>query len=371
MVTAESPGLPVEIRQAQPADGPALCRLIEQIHGETEFLGKPDERMPWADRAEAALRDMREQDSAVYFLGLAGGEPVGFLGAFPGWLERTRGAIFIGHVGLREAWRGRGLGTRLFQAIEAWARARHAHRLELRVDEANARGLALYRKQGFVVEGRIPQSARLGGVWHAHFWMAKALRGFAEPPIASLPRQPAERPRLKHLTFRAVEPGDAAALCAWERQLLGELPAPLKRMSEVVEEARMRAFLAEQREPARRLMWACFAHTAAGAPMIGYVTAWPEPGERMRHDAFLTLNVLPSCWGAGVGRRLAERLAAWAREQRFRRLSTAVLGHNARGLAFAEAQGFRPEVFSPRYALVEGHTVDRVRLGRLLEDSGG
>ena len=60
--------------------------------------------------------------------------------------------IYIAHVGIREAWRGHGVGTKLFVAIEDWARAQGAWRLDLRVDEENARGLALYHKRGSLTQ---------------------------------------------------------------------------------------------------------------------------------------------------------------------------------------------------------------------------
>src|SRR5260221_6957890 len=59
----------------------------------------------------------------------------------------------IGMAVLRE-WRGRGVGSALMEAGIAWARERGLHKLSLGVFPHNAAGIALYRKFGFVEEGR-------------------------------------------------------------------------------------------------------------------------------------------------------------------------------------------------------------------------
>jgi len=59
----------------------------------------------------------------------------------------------IGMAILRE-WRGRGVGSALMEAAIAWARERGLHKLSLGVFAHNTAGLALYRKYGFVEEGR-------------------------------------------------------------------------------------------------------------------------------------------------------------------------------------------------------------------------
>lgn len=61
-----------------------------------------------------------------------------------------------GEVGMAVAreWRGRGVGTALMEAAIAWARERGLHKLSLEVFPHNAAGIALYRKFGFVEEGR-------------------------------------------------------------------------------------------------------------------------------------------------------------------------------------------------------------------------
>jgi RimJ/RimL family protein N-acetyltransferase len=43
-----------------------------------------------------------------------------------------------------------------------------------------------------------------------------------------------------------------------------------------------------------------------------------------------------------------------------------LLAHNTRALRFATAAGFREEVHSPRYAVLDGRAVDRVRVVRFL-----
>jgi GNAT superfamily N-acetyltransferase len=59
------------------------------------------------------------------------------------------GSLYISGVALHDAWRGRGVGTRLLQAAEIRARDLRLGRLSLICFERNARAMALYRRLGF------------------------------------------------------------------------------------------------------------------------------------------------------------------------------------------------------------------------------
>ena len=64
-------------------------------------------------------------------------------------------------------WRGRGVGTALFETGIASARDRGCHKLCLSVFAHNTAAIALYRKLGFVEEGRrVKQFRRQSG----EFW---------------------------------------------------------------------------------------------------------------------------------------------------------------------------------------------------------
>src|SRR5262249_33891271 len=226
----ETKGEAFTVRRAVGADGPALVDAIALIDEETEFLGPPGEyRRRWADGLGGRIDTMAADGSGAYVLAVRGEEIIGFLGAFAGTFARLRGVIYGAHVGIRRAWRGRGVGNALFAAIEGWARGQGAWRLELRVDEANARGLALYRKRGFVVEGRIPDAAITDGAWRHHLWRGYELRPLAEPawtPL-ELPLE-AERAGAPVPKIRRVRAGDAAAFRRFEQQQLAETPFLLK-----------------------------------------------------------------------------------------------------------------------------------------------
>jgi ribosomal protein S18 acetylase RimI-like enzyme len=62
----------------------------------------------------------------------------------------------FGEVGMAVAreWRGRGVGSALLAAAIDWARERGLHKLSLSVWPHNAAAIGLYRKYGFVEEGR-------------------------------------------------------------------------------------------------------------------------------------------------------------------------------------------------------------------------
>lgn len=356
-----SPHEAVAIRQAAPEDGPALVAAIETIDTETDFLGEPGERMPWAERPEQQLRTFGEKDSAVYFVALAAGAVVGYLGAYRGWLARNRGVLFVAHVGIRAAFRGRRIGTRLFEAVEAWAAARGIHRLELRVDEENARGLALYRRRGFVVEGRLAASYRGSDGLRNHLWMGKAGGDPLPDAVPFVPALPEPRLSVDDVRIRPVVPEDGAALQLFERRLLGALPEFfLKSAAEVRSEvALIEADLAGMLKRPGAQALAAFD---AGGAMVAYAALLPELPRRMTHEASCTINVLPAWWGCGLGRLLVGELESRARAHGIRRIAGGLQANNRRGLGFAKAAGFRTEAMMRRYSIVDGCSVDRIRL---------
>jgi RimJ/RimL family protein N-acetyltransferase len=355
------------VRQAALADVPTLTATIAKIDEETEFLGPPGEYLQrWAPRLAERLAEMNERGTGAYFLAEHAGEIVGFLGAYAGALARTRGIVYVSHVGVRRAWRGQGVGSALFAAIEDWARTHGAWRLDLRVDTQNARGIALYEKRGFVVEGRVVDGALRDGVWCDHFVMAKALRTLSEPRWQPLELPPSGQGADAPVSFRPTRADDAAQVRAFQRQVTGETPFMLMQPADVPDEKTIASDLAEGlKQPGRFDLLAIIAG-ADGERIVGRALAEREAPMRMHHNAFANVNVLRSHWGCGIGRQLAAAIDAWAREENVRRLTGHVLAHNTRALRFAAAAGFREELISPRYALIDGRAVNRVRMMKFL-----
>jgi len=136
--------------------------------------------------------------------------------------------------------------------------------------------------------------------------------------------------------------------------------------ADVLDEAKIAADLAEgAKQPGRFDLLAVVAG-ADGERIVGRAFAEREVPTRMQHNAYANVNVLRSHWGRGIGRQLAAAIDTWAREQKLRRLTGLVLAHNTRALRFAKAAGFRKEIISPRYAVIDGRAVDRVRVAKLL-----
>jgi RimJ/RimL family protein N-acetyltransferase len=359
------------VRHAVPADVPGLTAAIAKIDEETEFLAKPGEYMRrWAPGLADRLKEMGEKGTGAYVLAAHGNDIVGFLGAFAGHLARTRGVIYIAHVGVRQTWRGRGVGAALFAAIEDWARAQGAWRLDLRVDTQNARGLALYRKRGFTVEGRIVDGANREGVWCDHFLMAKALRPLTEPPSAPLELASGEGTDEEPVTLRRLRADDTVRLRAFQVKLISETPFLLTQPADLPDAAAMGTTLAEGlKQPGRFDMVAVVAGPD-GKRIVGHANAEREVPTRMQHNAYISVHTLRSHWRRGIGRRLAGELETWARAQNVRRLTGLPLAHNTRALRFAAAWGFWKELVSPGYAVVDGRAADRVRVVKFLADAG-
>lgn len=131
----------VTIRPARDSDRRRLAELYAEVAAEGDKIG-----------GEAPVDIERRASSFVlegFFVAEAAGDPVGSLSVF-----EERGGV--GEIGMMVAagWRRRGVGTKLMQAAVEYARDHGMHKLSLGVWPHNEPAIALYRKFGFVEEGR-------------------------------------------------------------------------------------------------------------------------------------------------------------------------------------------------------------------------
>jgi ribosomal protein S18 acetylase RimI-like enzyme len=146
----------VQIRPAREDDRVPLAVLFASVAEERDGIATEP---PVDIEARAASWTIDGTLVAV-----AGSEIVGSL-----HLELSRHGF--GEIGMAVAreWRGRGVGSALLAASIELARERGLHKLSLGVFAHNAAAIALYRKFGFVEEGRrVKQYRRASGeLWDA------------------------------------------------------------------------------------------------------------------------------------------------------------------------------------------------------------
>jgi RimJ/RimL family protein N-acetyltransferase len=146
----------MQIRPARDDDRLPLARLYAAVAEERVWIGG-EPPVDVEKRASSFALDggfVAEED----------GEPVGLIFV----LRSHHGFGEIGMLVARDR-RGRGVGTALMEAAIAWAREQGLHKLSLDVFAHNEAAIALYRKLGFVEEGRRVKHYRRasGELWDA------------------------------------------------------------------------------------------------------------------------------------------------------------------------------------------------------------
>jgi RimJ/RimL family protein N-acetyltransferase len=99
---------------------------------------------------------------------------VGYIRAEGGAYERNlHNAVLV--IGIQQEYVGMGIGTRLMNAVEEWAREADIHRLELTVMRHNAAAIGLYQKMGFAIEGTRIGALKVDGEYIDEYYMARIL----------------------------------------------------------------------------------------------------------------------------------------------------------------------------------------------------
>lgn len=130
--------------------------------------------------------------STVALIIEAEGRPVGDINLFH--IDTRNGNAAVGMSIWTASDRGRGYGSDAMRALLAWAfRHLNLHRVELSVDPANAAALAIYRKAGFIEEGRRREAHFTDGAYTDDIMMGILRRDFEAQATASATASAAAR----------------------------------------------------------------------------------------------------------------------------------------------------------------------------------
>ncbi|MGP1396832.1 MAG: GNAT family N-acetyltransferase [Inquilinaceae bacterium] len=166
----EAPSLPadadrVAIRPLTVADAPAHHAFDRQMRCETSFVMRaPDEAAATPDATRAFLAAEVGRPDRFRAAAFIDGRIVGTIGGQAGPGAGRRADITLGMAVLRAYWAA-GIGTRLMESLEAWARGRGGHRLSLEVFAHNVRGRRFYEARGFDVEAVARRGAVVDGCY--------------------------------------------------------------------------------------------------------------------------------------------------------------------------------------------------------------
>ncbi|TNJ24942.1 GNAT family N-acetyltransferase [Aeromonas sobria] len=156
----------ITIRHAEPADAPALRDLYALPNAQAGTL-----QLPYP--APDVWRKRLENTQAISLVAEVDGELVGHFVLEAESSPRRKHVAGIA-MGVRDDWAGKGVGSALMAAAmdlaDNWL---NLHRIELTVYADNAAALALYRKFGFVEEGRARDYAFRQGRYVDALYMAR------------------------------------------------------------------------------------------------------------------------------------------------------------------------------------------------------
>lgn len=165
----------VTIRAITKTDAEALLRLRQKLDAETAFMMlEPGERTTTLEDERRRIARVLQKDNQMIFVAEHDQKLVGYLSIIGGGFRKNRHSAYI-VIGILQAFTGQQIGTKLFLTMENWARRQKLHRLELTVMVRNERGVNLYQKMGFQIEGTKRDSLFADGHYVDEYYMAKLL----------------------------------------------------------------------------------------------------------------------------------------------------------------------------------------------------
>ena len=218
--------MPITLRRARTEDAATLAAAeMETARTPGLLISRPDELKAEAFAATIA----RLSDAGCYLVAEQDGDPVGHALLEPGLLA-ARSHVFQLTILVHPGHTGQGIGKRLMQALLDWAeQEERVDKVELRVRSSNRVAIGLYRRFGFLEEGRfraqlrLPDGTLLDDI--AMGWFPRRLRAV---PVTLH----GEHVRLEPLSFDHID-----GLCAvgLDESLWQWVPTPVRNRDEMRE----------------------------------------------------------------------------------------------------------------------------------------
>ncbi|SDM64522.1 GNAT family N-acetyltransferase [Bacillus sp. OK048] len=163
------------IREIKLADAERFVNLIKQVENESKFmLFESGERRITPEEQVKRIEVMRKSENSTILIAEEENQLIGYLIAIGGNAKRNQHSVYL-VIGILIQYRGLGVGTKLFEQLEKWAKDQNVHRLELTVVTRNEAGLRLYKKMGFDIEGTKKHSLYIEGNFVDEYYMSKIL----------------------------------------------------------------------------------------------------------------------------------------------------------------------------------------------------
>jgi RimJ/RimL family protein N-acetyltransferase len=164
---------PIVVRPATPRDVVEFLAMYRTVAAELVHIRTED--VPFDARHYRGEFRRSWTEAGAHIVATAGDRFVGALGAHREEHPIVRHVATFGMF-VAPSWRGRGAGSALVRELFRWAREFGVEKIELSVYPGNEAAIALYRKFGFVDEGRLVRHSRKSYGYEDEILMA----GFVE-----------------------------------------------------------------------------------------------------------------------------------------------------------------------------------------------
>jgi RimJ/RimL family protein N-acetyltransferase len=139
----------VVIRSAEAKDAAEIILLVKEVIGESPFFPRtPDEFNFSVEQEETYI-----QNAALFLVAEVDGKIVGSATLDRSNLSKLNHTVAFG-ITILKVYSGQGIGSSLMKKVIEWVELNRIEKIDLEVFEDNAPAISLYKKFGFVEEGR-------------------------------------------------------------------------------------------------------------------------------------------------------------------------------------------------------------------------
>jgi RimJ/RimL family protein N-acetyltransferase len=163
----------MEIREMQTTDSKQFVEFYEKLANECEYLPIAPEEVD--EKTEKILKHIEKENKLKrVFIAVENDKIVGFIGIKRIHFARLRHVAKL-IIGVLDDYKRQGIGTKLMEFVEKWAKENEIRKLELTVVEDNDPAVEFFEEMDFEKEGTREKAVKIKGEYLDEIFMAKYL----------------------------------------------------------------------------------------------------------------------------------------------------------------------------------------------------